>query len=207
MKNEENQIFSETAKTVLFVHAADKFTIDQSITSDAVIIQPPKKEWEGTGEVIFYYMQLMREAAKSGKNYIIMEYEPIIGATIEALIKAPEQYNFISWQFDTFFHADTCPEGVTPDPMYNANDEKMEILLGFYHYPFIWKYTIPVGYNLTLADLQRLKKDYSEPETPEEFELLMSNLKKGIKPTKLFPFYEADYEKLMDYANRREKEG
>jgi len=205
MKDTENKVFSDTAKTVIFTHPAVRFTIDETLKAEAVFIKKAKNDQKKNGESLIYYAEEMRAAAKTDKQYLIMEYEPLIGTLIEVLMQATEQYNFIRWRFDTFFHADSCPEGAEPDPMYNANDEKMEILLGFYHYPFIWKYTIPVGYNLTLTDLQRLKKDYSEPETPEEFELLMSNLKKGIKPKKLFPFYEADYEKMMDYYNRRGK--
>ena len=97
--------------------------------------------------------------------------------------------------FDKFF------EGL--NPLYNANDEKLEILLDFHNYPFICKYTIPIDHVLTHSDMQKLRKDYSEPETPKEVRRLMWNLRKGIKPKKLFPFYEADYQKLMDYANRR----
>ena len=203
MKNEGNKVFSETEKTVIFIHPAAQFVIDEAVTAEAAYIKKAKKDRRKSGKGLIYYLHEMREAAKSDKKYLIMEYEPIIGILIEALIRAPEQYNFCRWHFDTFFHADICPEGVTPDPMYNCNDEKMEVLLGFYNCPFVWKYTIPVGHNLTLSDLQKLRKDYSEPQTVKDLRRLAWNMRKGIKPKKLFPFYEADYKKLMDYADRR----
>ena len=203
MKNTENKVFSDTAKTVIFTHPAVQFTIDETLKAEAVYIKKPKKDRKKSGKSLIYYAQEMREAAKTDKNYLIMEYEPLIGTLIEVLMQASEQYNFTRWHFDTFFHADTCPEGAAENPMYNVNDEKMEVLLGFQYCPFVCKYTIPVGYTLTLSDMQKLRKDYSEPETPKEVRRLMWNLRKGIKPKKLFPFYEADYQKLMDYANRR----
>ena len=207
MKNTENKIFSDTKKTVIFIHPAVQFVLDGSITGQATYIKMAEEDLHDSGENIFYYMQAMREAAASDKPYLIMEYEPVLGGTIDALMRAPEQYNFCGWHFDTFFHADTCPEGAAENPMYNANDDKMEVLLWFQYCPLVWKFTIPVGYVLTHSDMQKLRKDYSEPETPKELRRLMWNLRKGIKPKKLFPFYEANYQKLMDYANRREKEG
>jgi hypothetical protein len=198
MKNEENRVFSETEKTILFIHPAVQFTIDQSVTADAIYIKLAKEEWKESGEDIFYYLREMRAAAQSGKKYLVMEYEPIIGATIEALLLAPGQWNFCRWLMYTFLHADTCPEGAEPSPMYNANDEKMEVLRGLFNYPFIIKYSIPAGHTLTAADLQRMKKDFSGPETPEEFEELLRN-----KPKPLFPFYEIDNAKLKEFVGKR----
>ena len=203
MKIEENRVFSDTKKTVIFIHPTARFVIDKSIMAEAVYIKLAKKDKRKSGKRIIYYLHEMAEAAKSEKNYMIMEYEPLIGTLIEALMRAPEQYNFCNWHFYTFFHADNCPEGALPDPMYNINDEKLDVLLGFHNYYFIWKYTIPVDYNLTLTNLQKLKKDYSEPQTVKELRRLAWNVRKGIKPQKIFPFYEPDYEKLMAYADRQ----
>jgi len=199
MKNEENRVLSETEKTILFIHGAVHLTIDGSITADAYYIKQAKQELKGTGESIFYYLHEIREAAKSDKNYLIMEYEPVIGETIEALLKAPGQYNFCHWNFYTFFHSDTRPEGAEDNAWYNSNDEKMEALWGFCNYPFISLYVIPVGKTLTVLDLQKIKKEHSEPETPKEFRRMLWNMKKGIKPKPEFPYYQINHEKLKAY--------
>ena len=117
MKNEENKVFSNTQKTVIFIHSAVQFTIDKSITEEATYIKMANPKWKRSSKRVFYYLCEMREAAKSDKPYLIMEYEPVLGSTIDALMRAPEQNNFYQWRFDTFFHADTCPEGEKPDPM------------------------------------------------------------------------------------------
>ena len=196
MKNTENKVFSDTAKTVIFIHPAVQFTIDEKLNAKALYIKKAKKDRKKSGKSRMYYAEQMREAAKTDKDYLIMEYEPVIGELIENLRNLPGQYNFCRWHFDTFFHADTCPEGAKPDPMYNANDEKMKVLWWFCNHPFIWKYTIPVGHVLTLSDMKKLRKDYSEPESVKEIRRLMWNLRKGIKPKQIFPFYQADYKKL-----------
>jgi len=159
MKKTGNKIFSETAKTVLFIHRANCFIIDKSITEDAVYIKLAKEEWKESGESVLYYMREMKEAAKSDKKYLIMEYEYVIGYLIEELMKAPGQWNFTKWWFRAFFHADTCPQDEEPNPMYNTDDEKMDVLWQMCYYPFISKHTIPVGHTLTAHDLQRMEKD------------------------------------------------
>ena len=173
----ENLIFSKTEKIIIFAHKACHFIIDPSITREAVYIPPAKEEWQGTGLNILYYIEEMKEAANSDKKYLIMTYEPIIGASIKALMLAPDQFNFQYWSFLTFFHADISPEGIEPNPMYNTNDGKMDALWEFDSYPFINKYTIPPGYTLTSDDIQK----------------------------KHFSFYEADYAILNKYVEKQKK--
>ena len=145
----------------------------------------------------------MKAAAKSNKKYLIMEYEYIIAYMIEELLKAPGQWNFNRWYFRIFFHADNCPEGKEPDPMYNANDEKLDLLWELNRFPFIFKCSIPVGHTLTIADLQRMEKDARGPETVEELKELFENVKNGIRKEPLFPYYETDYEKVKEYIARQ----
>ena len=83
MTHEENNIFSVTAKIVLFIHPAAHFIIDQSITNDAAYIKLAKPEWNESGESILYYLNEMRNAAHTDKKYLIMEYEAVIGETIK----------------------------------------------------------------------------------------------------------------------------
>ena len=135
MKNEGNKVFSETEKTVIFIHSAAQFEIDKTVTAEAVYIKKAKKDRRKSGKGIVYYLHEMREAAKSDKKYLIMEYEPIIGILIEALIRAPEQYHFCGWQFYTFFHADTCPEGVTPGLLLLSCF--ISCILTYYYYTYI----------------------------------------------------------------------
>ena len=197
--HEENNIFSETAKTVLFTHPAVQFTVDQSITKEAAYIKLAKEEWNDSGESILYYFNEMRNAANSDKKYLIMEYEPVIGETIKTLMEVPDKYHFCDWSFYTFFHADTCPQGEEPNLMYNTNDEKIEILSQFFNYSFILLNTIPPDYTLTAVDLQNIKDYFSfVPETVEEFE---ATLKNPRKPP--FPFYEPDLLKLKAYLNKK----
>jgi hypothetical protein len=199
MRNTENFVFRDTKKTVIFIHKANSFIIDKSVTAGAFFIKLAKEEWKENGESVLYYYGRMKAAAKSDKKYIIMEYEAAIGEIIDELLQAPGQYNFCRWLFYAFFHADTCPEGSEQSTMYNTNDDKMDVLCQMYGFPFISAHTIPVGYTLTVFDLQRLYKDFSPPETVEELEELFKNPKKDP----VFPFYEADYEKLKEYAKRK----
>ena len=198
MTHEENNVFSETAKMVIFIHPAVHFIIDQSITENAAYIKLANPEWSESGESILYYLNEMRNTANSDKKYIIMEYEPIIGETIKALMEVPGKYHFCDWSFYTFFHTDTTPQGEEPNPMYNTNDEKLEILSQFFNYSFILLNIIPPGHTLTATDLQSIKNYFSYvPETAEEFE---ATLKTPRKPH--FPFYEPDLIKLKAYLNK-----
>jgi len=203
MKDNGNKIFSETEKTVIFIHKASSFIIDKPVTEEAYYIKPAKEEWKESGGSVLYYYREMKTAAKSDKKYLIMEYNEVVAFMIEELIKMPDQWNFTKWKFRIFFHADTCPEGSEPNPMYNANDEKMDILWTMYSHPFTFMYTIPVGHTLTIADLQRMEKEAKGPETEEELKELIENLKNNIIKEPLFPFYDTDYEKLKEYVARQ----
>ena len=97
MKNTENKVFSDTAKTIIFTHPAVQFTIDETLKAEAVYIKKAKKDRKKSGKSLIYYAGEMRAAAKTDKHYLIMEYEPIIGTLITALLMAPEQYNFCRW--------------------------------------------------------------------------------------------------------------
>jgi len=198
MTHKENNIFIETAKTIIFTHPAVHFTIDQSITNDAAYIKLAKPEWNESGESILYYLNEMRNAAHTDKKYLIMEYEPVIGETIKTLMEVPEKYHFCNWSFYTFFHADACPPDEEPNPLYNTSDEKMEILSQLFNYSFILLNTIPIDYTLTATDLQSIKNYFSfTPKTVEEFEAALKNPRKP-----LFPFYEPDLIKLKVYLNK-----
>ena len=199
MTHEENDIFSETAKTVIFTHPAVHFALDQSITDDAIHVKPAKKEWHESGESILYYLREMRAAAHNAKKYLVMAYEPVIAETIKTLMEAPGKYHFCDWSFHAFFHADTPPPDCEPSPIYNANDEKMEILSQIFHYPFILLNTIPPGHILTSTDLENIKNYFSfVPETVKEFEAALKNPRKPP-----FPFYEPDLDKLQAYLKKK----
>ena len=198
-KKNANWVFSETKKKIIFIHSAMQITIDESITVNAVYIKPAKEEWKGSGINLLYYADEMRRAAGSDKKYLIMEYEPIIGEMIEALMKTPDQYNFCNWQFDTFFHADTCPPGEKPSPIYNTGDEKMNVLWGLYYYPFVFKYTVPAGYNLTERDLQEMDKVFPSRDISEdEFNEFLKN-----PPKPYLSFYDTDISKLKEYVEKQ----
>jgi hypothetical protein len=202
MKINSNKIFSESEKTLIFIHKEINFIIDKSVMEEAVYIKLAKEEWKESGESILYYFREMKAAAKSNKKYLIMEYEYITAFMIEELFKVSGQYNFYKWKFHIFFHADICHEGKEPNPMYNDNDEKLALLWELFSYSFIFMYTIPVGHTLTIADLQRMEKEARGPETEEELKELIENMKNNNKKEPLFPFYETDYEKLKKYIDR-----
>ena len=204
MKGNGNKIFGESEKTLIFIHKESSFTIDKSVMEEAVYIKLAKEEWKESGESILYYYREMKAAAKSKKKYLIMEYEYINAFMIEELLKAPGQYNFFKWKFHIFFHADTCPEGKEPNPMYNASDDKLALLWELFSVSFIGMYTIPVGHTLTIADLQRMEEDARGPETEEKLKEMIENMKNGTKKEHLFPYYETDIEKLKEYITRQE---
>jgi len=203
MKNDENKIFSETEKTVIFIHAANQFIMDNTITSEAIYIRLADEELRGTERSEPYYLEELRKAARSDKNYIIMEFDPFICDLVDKLIKSPE-YDFWRWHLYVFFHADTCPPGEEPSSMHNLDDEKLGILWPLYHSEFILKYTIPVGHTLTLEDLHKMRKDFTGPETVKELRRLEWSIRKGIKPKRLsFPFYEIDNKTMKEFMKRR----
>jgi len=191
MEKSANSPFSETEKTVIFLHSEVSFEIDQKIKDDAFYI---KKEGEG-GEAALHYVRELRKAALSGKNFIIIEYEKLIGLIINTLLETPGQFNFCGWYFNIFFHADTAPTGGEQHKMYNAGNEKYKILWELYGYSFITKYAIPVGYTVTYDDFRKLKDFFKEPEDIEAFKELLRN-----PPRSPFPYYEADYKKFKDLS-------
>ena len=191
MENTANAPFSETEKTVIFLHSAVSFEIDQKIKDDAYCIM---KAGEGE-EAVLHYVSELRKAALSDRNFIIMDYEYIIGFLINMLMQAPGQYNFYGWNFNIFFHADTAPAGVKQHEMYNAGDEKYQILRELLDCPIIIKYAVPVGY--TVDDFQKIKGFFKEPDDIESFKELFRNPRKPP-----FPYYEADYNRLK-YAQKK----
>jgi hypothetical protein len=204
MRGEGDKIFGESEKTVIFIHTINQFVIDKSIMAEANYIKLAKEEWQGKDEFIYYYFGEMREAAKSDKKYIVMEYEPAIAEMIDMMMKIPGHYNFCNWKFLLFLHADTCPQGEEPNPIYNTSDEKIDMAWRLMGFPFILSYTLPVGYNLTIEDLENINHDLSGPQTPEEMEELLQIIKSGKKPKKqFFPFYEVDPDKLKEYIDRQ----
>ena len=203
MKKDENMIFSQTIKTVIFIHTANHLVIDSNIMADASYIKLAKEGLRETEGSEPYYLNEMRKAAKTDKKFIIMEFDPFICDLVERLIKTPE-YNFWRWRLYIFFHADVCPPGEEPSPLYNLNDEKLGFLCPLYYSPFILKYTIPVGHILTLSDLDKMRKDFTGPETAKESRRLEMCIKKGIIPERLsFPYYEINERKMRDFIDRR----
>ena len=157
-----------------------------------LFIDKAPAELDGSGEDILYYVNELKKAALSDKNIIIMDYNYIICLTIDALLKAPGQYNFCSWGFFTFFHADTTPSNDKSHEMYNASDDKYRILWELTQFPFLFKYTIPAGHNVTYDEIKELKDYFKPREDIESLEELFRNPKKP-----LFPYYEADHNTLM----------
>ena len=205
---EKNKAFGDSDKTVVFVHKACKFDIEESILEEADYIKQAEKGY-GTEKSEPYYLQEMRKAAATDKKFIIMEFDPFICDVIETLItRAPGQYNLCHWGFYIFFHADSCPSGEEDSPLYNLNDEKLAILRPLYYSEFFYKYTMPIGHTLTLEELKKLKNGIVGPETTvEEFQEYVENFKKGILPEPLFEFYEIDRKKMKEYINRKMREG
>ena len=147
MKKTDNAPFTETEKTVIFLHQAVSFEIDQKIKDDAYYI---KKAGEGA-EAIPYFVSELRKAALSDRNFIITDYDKRIVFIINMLFQTPGQYNFCGWSFNIFFHADTAPAGVKQHEMYNDGDEKYQILRELLDCPIIIKYAIPVSYTVTFS--------------------------------------------------------
>ena len=78
MEKSDNSPFSETEKTVIFLHSEVSFEIDQKIKDDAYYIKKA-----GEDEVAaLHYVRELRKAALSDKNFIIMYYEKLIGFLI-----------------------------------------------------------------------------------------------------------------------------
>ena len=200
MKNTDNLAFSETKKTVIFLHDAVSFKLDQKITDDAVFIKKVESDLEGSGMDILYYVDAIREAALSDKNIIIMDFEYIIGVTIDTLMKVPGQYNFLNWHFYTFFHADTTPPNEKEHKMYNDSDEKYTILWDLLVCPMILKYALPVGHIVTYEELKQLMDFFKTPENVKSIEELMR-----YKPKSPFPFYEEDYKRLKTLIDERQR--
>ena len=194
MEKSANAPFSETEKTVIFLHPAVSFEIDQKIKDDSYCI---KKAGEG-GEAALHYVSEMRKAAVSDKNFIIMDYDKTIVFIINMLLQTPGQYYFCGWSFNIFFHADTAPTGGKQHEMYNAGDEKYQILWELLECPIIIKYAIPVGYTATYDDFQKLSGLFKEPEDIESFEELLKNPRRPP-----LPYYEPDYKRLKDLFNEQ----
>ena len=128
-----------------------------------------------------------------------MEYELAIGEIILNFMQSPGQLNFGSWLFYTFFHPDTCPSGAEPDPMYNCNDEKLDVLLDFYDYPFILPYAIPVGYTLGASDIKKLGEELKDLKGDGLTEMMRN------RSNPLFPYYEIDGKKLRAHLKKNKK--
>jgi len=201
---EKNKVFGETEKTIIFIHTANLFIIDGTITAEAVYIKQAEEGY-GTERSEPYYLDELRKAAATDKDFIIMEYDPFICDVIENLITGvPKQYNLCRWCLLIFFHADTCPPGEENHPMYNLNDEKLEILWPLFYSQFFYLYTMPVGHTLTLMELKKLKNGNVGPDTTvEEFEEYLRNTKLGIFPKPVFPFYDIDDKKMIEFIDRR----
>ena len=191
MEKSDNSPFSETEKTVIFLHSEVSFEIDQKIKDDAYYIKKA-----GEDEVAaLHYVRELRKAALSDKNFIIMYYEKLIGFLINILLQTPGQYNFYNWSFNIFFHADTAPADGKQHEMYNAGNEKYQVLWDLLGCPFIFKYAIPVGYTVTYDDFRKIKEFFKEPEDIEAFEKLLKN-----PPRSPLPYYEADYKRFKDLS-------
>ena len=203
-KKKKDNVFNTSKKVVIFIHPAVNFTIDESIMSNAEYIELTEAELDGVEEFdeafggIMYYYQKLSDAAQSDKKYIIMEYEFAIGEIILNFMKMPKQHHFGNWQFFTFFHADTCPPGAIPSPLYNLSDEKLDVLCDLYSYPFILKYCIPPGYIIGAGDIKKLWDEFKDWGDAKDLIDFMRN-----RRDPLFPFYEEDEKKLKAHVRKK----
>ena len=201
MKNNPNNIFSETKKVIIFIHSENQFIIDESVMSEAVYIKLAKEGIRGTEKSRAYYLAELRKAAKTDKPYIVMEFEPFICDHIESMMRTKRKYYFWNWNFIIFFHADSCPQGEKPNPMYNLSYEKLEILWPLYYFPIIIKYTLPVQYVLEISDLQNIMIDLKAFESTENLWDMAFSLRQPA-----FPFYEINRVIMRNYIDSRIRE-
>ena len=167
---------SEEGKIVIFIHAANQFIIDGSITANAVYIKMADEECEESGKSLIYYKTEIKNAEMSDKKYLIIEYEPAIGSLIKSLFRKKEEINFNNWMFLAFFHNE-----------YMAPVNDRDTIMSFLGFNYILRYTIPAGYVLTANDLQKIDDDLAVPDTREEF---IKKFGKSFKP--YFPHYKVD---------------
>ncbi|MCL2128999.1 MAG: hypothetical protein FWH35_01425 [Treponema sp.] len=203
MKNKESRFLGEQGKTVIFVHTANQFSINNSIMANAVYLRFAGNGLRRPRKSESYYLEELKKAANTDKEFLILEFDPYICGLMEKLINTQEN-DFRHWKLYIFFHADSCPPGEEPHTMYNLDDDKLGILWPVYNYPFIARYTIPVGHTLSALDLLKIKKDLTAPKTVEELRRSEWNMKRGRETEKAsFPFYEINEIKMREFINRR----
>ena len=133
--------------TVIFRHKAATIKIDSQIRYDAVYIKALKTADQNTAAT--YYKNEIHRASNSGKSYIVMTFNQIIGSYFYTLLSDTETNNYKNWVFLTFFHDDTDTLLLKTGKKQNAIDVKVDTLLSMQDYHFIKKLTVPYKAEIT----------------------------------------------------------
>jgi len=134
-------------KIVIFRHKAASIKIDSQIRYDAVYIKDPDLSDKNTAAA--YYKSEIDRAANSGKSYIVMNYNKIIGDYFNTLLSDTKTYNYKNWIFLAFFHDDTDTPMQKTRKNKNAIDAKADTLLSMQDCPFIKKFIVPCNATIT----------------------------------------------------------
>ena len=111
------------------------------------------------------YLKAIKDTVSSGRSVIFMYYNEMTATFLKTLLEKPDKPNAAAWQILTFFHSDEeirkTKLSITPEQFQNV---KFNQLLSMTEYPFIKKYHIPYGFEITYDYLKGLLLHIMEEE-------------------------------------------
>ena len=150
-------------KIVILINLASFFTFASDLEPDICsLVDLPfiiPREQEEQGKLAGVYLEHLMLAALSEYSIILMNYNYLLGKTLETLREMPKKPNAADWLFLSFFHNDS--------ELTEVNTEKKEDLLGIkikeietmLDFPFIKKIEIPYRYQFTYQNLWKILED------------------------------------------------
>ena len=150
-------------KIVILKNLSSTFTFASDLEPDICnLVDLPfiiPREQEEQGKLAGVYFKHLMSAALSNFSIILMNYNYILGKTLEALREMPEKPNAADWLFLSFFHSDselTEANKVAKADLLGIKFKEIESMLDF---PFIKKIEIPYRYQITYQNLWKILED------------------------------------------------
>jgi len=143
--NSKSYIRTEVPEqTVIFRHKAACFKLHNSIRYDAVYIKEP--DLSDKDYALTYYRNELKRVEKSGKSFIVINYNPLVGELFSTLLSKPRILDYKNWVFFAFFHEDPETLSLKSRKIPDIIKEKVSVMADMMVIPCIKKCTVPLNF-------------------------------------------------------------
>jgi hypothetical protein len=117
-------------------------------------------QWKKPETFFPIFIENMDKALSADKSVILMNYNPAVAICFSTLLEICSKNVSAPFKCFIFFHDDEETYHTRVEGVDNLLDDKFRILVSLLDFPFIRKYEVPFGYEITFEYLIYLIQQY-----------------------------------------------